>query len=108
MMIFHSKLAAAAAVAAGVTIATGLVLATSGDASAASCRPAISGSGTGQGILGKGTQRARAAATSEWEAKAKSRHGWKFGKLGKASDVNWDCKSLPLKAKCVVTAKPCR
>lgn len=107
-MVTHCKLSVVTAAAVAACLATGLVVATSSDASAASCRAAISGSGTGQGIFGKGTQRARAAATSEWEAKAKSRHGWKFGKLSKASDINWDCKSLPLKATCVVTAKPCR
>lgn len=107
-MVIRTYLAAAALVAAGLTAATGIVAVTSSDADAASCRQRVSGSGMGQGILGKGTQRARAAATADWENKAQSRYGWKFRKLANASDVNWDCKSLPLKATCTVTAKPCR
>ncbi len=107
-MVIRRSIIAAAVVAAGLTAATGFVAITSTDADAASCRQRVSGSGMGQGILGKGTQRARAAATADWENKAKTNYGWKFRKLSKASDVNWDCKSLPLKATCIVTAKPCR
>lgn len=77
-------------------------------ADAASCRARISGKGTGQGVFGKGTENARAAATAEWEAKARSRHGGKFASLSKAGSVTWDCKSTALKATCVVAAKPCR
>ncbi|MBA4174167.1 MAG: hypothetical protein C0511_16305 [Hyphomicrobium sp.] len=91
-----------------ITAALGIALFTPTASEAASCRARLSATGSGQGILGVGTQNARAAATSNFESKAKSRHGSKFASLSKASDVKWDCRSTALKATCVVTAKPCR
>lgn len=93
---------------AAAAITSGLAVVAVSTADAAVCRGRITGQGSGQGILGKGTQNARAAATSEWEAKAKSRHGWRFASLSKASGVAWDCKSTVLKATCVVSGRPCR
>lgn len=87
---------------------TGLAVATVQTADAAVCRPRLSGAGEGQGILGKGTQNARARATAEWESKAKSRYGSRFASLSKASGVTWNCKSTIVKATCQVSARPCR
>ena len=54
------------------------------------------------------SQRARAAATSEWEGKARSRYGKRFASLSRAQGVHWNCKSTLLKATCAVSARPCR
>jgi hypothetical protein len=91
---------------AAVALVSTLTVASATTANAA-CRARVSGTGSGQGALGKGTEKARTAATLQWEGKAKSRHGSRFASLSKASDVKWDCKSTILKATCVVSAKPC-
>jgi hypothetical protein len=83
-----------------------LVAATAADA--AVCRARLVGAGTGQGLFGAGTQNARTAATTDFEAKATKAHGKRFASLSKAASVRWDCKSGALEAKCVVTGRPCR
>ena len=73
------------------------------------CVATLEGVATGTGILGLGTAMARDAAKADWEAKASSKYGAKYGSYSKARSVNWDCKKgAILLAKCVVTAKPCR
>jgi hypothetical protein len=72
------------------------------------CKVRLEGGATGQGLFGAGTAAARAAAQSDWESKAAAKYGEKFASLSKASLVRWDCKkNAILKAKCVVTARPC-
>lgn len=72
------------------------------------CYPAIDGIGTGKGMFGRGTARARIEARSNWEAAAASKYGLASARFYMARDVTWDCKKLAiLTAKCVVTAKPC-
>jgi hypothetical protein len=83
-------------------------LLTASAADAAVCRARLAGTGTGQGVFGAGTQNARTAATSDFEAKANKAYGKRFASLAKAASVRWDCKSGALQAKCVVTGRPCR
>ena len=72
------------------------------------CYPAMEGRATGQGLFGKGTAQARAAARYDWESKASARYGDAYGNFDKASGRSWDCKKgAILKAKCVVVARPC-
>ena len=73
------------------------------------CKPRIDAIGTGQGLFGEGTENARAAAISNFESKAASRFGYRYGTFANARGVRWDCKkNAILQAKCVVTASPCR
>ncbi len=73
------------------------------------CVATLEGSATSTGILGQGSAMARVAAKADWEAKASSIYGAKYGNYSKARSVKWDCKKgAILLAKCVVTAKPCR
>lgn len=97
------------AVAAGLSVVGG-----SDNASArrwdpvGKCYPPIDGVGTGHGVFGRGSARARAVARSNWEAAAASQYGYAYSRLYLAQGVQWDCKKLAiLTAKCVVTAKPC-
>jgi hypothetical protein len=72
------------------------------------CQPAVDGIATGQGIFGQGTVRARAAARADWEDQVSRRYGPEFARFRYARDVVWDCKrGAVIRAKCVVTAKPC-
>lgn len=72
------------------------------------CYPAIEGSGTGHGVFGRGSARARSEARADWEDQASSKYGRAYGRLYFAQDVQWDCKKgAVLTAKCVVTARPC-
>ena len=73
------------------------------------CKPRIDAIGTGQGLFGEGTENARAAAITNFESKAASRFGYRYGTFAKARGVRWDCKkNAILQAKCVITASPCR
>ncbi len=75
---------------------------------AAKCYPTLEASATGQGILGKGTAEARAAARFDWESKSTNKYGYEYGNFDKAKNSRFDCKKgAILKAKCVVTARPC-
>lgn len=95
------KLAALAA-AAVFTVA-------SGEASAASCKARVAGTGTGQGLAGIGTENAKAAATVDWQANVRKRYGHRFANVAKAQGVRMDCaQGAIMQAKCVMTAKPCR
>src|SRR3990172_1133141 len=72
------------------------------------CNPPLEGIASSTGILGLGTARAREAAREDWESKATSLYGPKYGNLSVAQNVFCDCKKNALVlAKCVVTAKPC-
>ena len=67
------------------------------------------GSATGQGLFGKGTAQAQAAARYDWESKATIAYGDAYGNFDKAKGKSYDCKKgAILKAKCVVVARPCR
>ncbi len=72
------------------------------------CKARMSANGTGQGILGAGTMNAKVAAILAFEAAATKAHGSRYGKFDKATDAKFDCRSGTLKARCVVTARPCR
>jgi hypothetical protein len=75
---------------------------------AAKCYPTLEGSATGQGLFGKGTAEARAAARVDWESKSTNKYGYEYGNFDKSQNARWDCKKgAILKAKCVVTARPC-
>jgi hypothetical protein len=77
-------------------------------AAAAKCYPVMEGRAVGQGIFGKGTEQARAAARYDWESKATNKYGFEYGNFDKSMNPRWDCKKgAILKAKCVVTARPC-
>jgi hypothetical protein len=72
------------------------------------CQARVEGRATGQGLFGAGSAAARSAAQTDWEAKTAAKYGQAFASLGRASLVRWDCsKNAILKAKCVVTARPC-
>lgn len=72
------------------------------------CYPAIEGSGTGHGVFGRGSRRARARARADWEDQASAKYGRAYGRLHFARNVEWDCKKgAVLTAKCVVVASPC-
>jgi hypothetical protein len=84
-------------------------IAVASPAEARVCKPRIDAIGTGQGLFGEGTQNARAAAVTNFESKASSRFGYRYGSFANARGVRWDCKkNAILQAKCVVTASPCR
>ena len=73
------------------------------------CKPRIDAIGTGQGLFGEGTENARAAAITNFESKAASRYGFRYGTYANARGVRWDCKkNAILLAKCVVSGSPCR
>ncbi len=90
-----------------VVAASCLVL--SGTAEAATCKARVAGTGQGTGLMGAAANNARAAAIADWQARARARHGVRFGSLDTAQAIRWDCTQTPLvQAKCVVTARPCR
>lgn len=72
------------------------------------CQPVLEAVGTGQGALGTGSKRARAAAIADFQQKAEGLYGKRYSSLARARTVKWDCRSGALEAKCVVTARPCR
>jgi hypothetical protein len=73
------------------------------------CYSRMEGQGTGQGLFGVGSQNARAAAIADWEDRVADRWGRRYANFNKARSVRLDCKKgAILKAKCVVTAMPCR
>lgn len=72
------------------------------------CLETVEGIGTGRGVFGRGSARARVAARRDWENAAAEAYGPGFARFSRAVDVRWDCKQRAvLLAKCVVTAKPC-
>lgn len=72
------------------------------------CYATVEGIGTGTGVFGRGSARARAAARVNWEATVADLYGDKYARLSTARQIRWDCKRRAmLLAKCVVTAKPC-
>jgi hypothetical protein len=94
---------------AAVAVLGAGVLTTSADAAPAPrCYKPIEAVGTGQGALGAGSKKARAAAIVDFEQKASALHGAKYAKFSKAQTVKRDCRSGALEAKCVITARPCR
>lgn len=73
------------------------------------CEEPVEGIATGQGIFGRGTIRARAAARSDWEDQVARQYGPAYARFRYARDVQWDCKrGAVIRAKCVVVARPCR
>lgn len=73
------------------------------------CYSRMEGQGTGQGLFGAGSQIARAAAIADWQDRVADRWGPRYADFYKARSVRVDCKKgAILKAKCVVTAMPCR
>lgn len=95
-----------------VATATWMAVATSTQAQSwntvGRCYQQIEGVGTGRGVFGLGTAKARTAARIDWQQRAEGRYGPAYARLSLASGVRWDCKkNAVLLAKCVVTAKPC-
>ena len=77
-------------------------------ASEHACKSVLEGRATGQGLFGKGTAEARAAARFDWESKSTNKYGYEYGNFDKAKGAHFDCNKLAiLHAKCVVTARPC-
>ena len=73
------------------------------------CNSRMEGQGTGQGLFGVGSQNARAAAIADWQDRVANRWGPRYANFYKARSVRIDCKKgAILKAKCVITAMPCR
>jgi hypothetical protein len=98
--------------AAAVSGAAGVVSVSSDRAEARRyynvCKPTIRGYATGQGLFGKGTAQARKDARWDWESRATTAYGDRYGNFDKARGVVWDCKKgAILQAMCVVTARPC-
>lgn len=94
-----------------VLLAATLTLVTSTLAAGAApyCYSRMEGQGTGQGLFGVGSQNARTAAIADWQENVANRWGWRYANFSKARSVRIDCKKgAILKAKCVVTAMPCR
>jgi hypothetical protein len=104
-----SKFSLAAAVAVlAATAGAGGAFAHKHSYAHSKCYPVLEGRATGQGIFGKGTAEARAAARYDWESKSTAKYGDAYGNFDKARGAHWDCKKgAILKAKCVVTARPC-
>lgn len=72
------------------------------------CHQVVEGVGTGNGVFGRGSRRARVAARQNWEDAVQNMYGREYASLSYAREVRWDCKQRALLlAKCVVTAKPC-
>lgn len=113
-MVRMTKIASFAA-AAAIALSAGIAAAPS-DAEARhrpghglTCKAPMRGSATGQGLFGKGTAQARAAARYDWESKATNAYGDAYGNFDKSRGKSWDCKKgAILKAKCTVVARPCR
>jgi hypothetical protein len=94
-----------------VLLAAATILAslTMSAAAAPFCYSRMEGQGTGQGLFGAGSQNARAAAIADWENRVADRWGPRYANFDRARSVRLDCKKgAILKAKCVVTAMPCR
>lgn len=107
MITAFRPFAALALLGAGLACAT----ATAPSASAApspKCQPPIEAVGIGQGALGAGSKKARAAVIVDFEQKAAAQYGAKYAKFSNAKTVKRDCRSGALEAKCVITARPCR
>ncbi|MCB1549221.1 MAG: hypothetical protein KDJ41_15510 [Hyphomicrobiaceae bacterium] len=94
---------AAAALASFVSVTT----AETADA-APRCSARVYATGVGQGILGKGTKRARARAISTWEAKVRRRDGARYASWRKATGKAVRCTRNIKRAMCNVSARPCR
>lgn len=112
--MFSIKSALSAAMMAGVAIAG---FSTQADAHKRSykhshrpyCQERMEGRATGQGLFGVGTANARYFAIADWESRVADRWGPRYANFSNARSVSWDCKkNAILKAKCVVTARPCR
>ncbi len=72
------------------------------------CHETVEGVGTGTGVFGRGSARARVAARANWEASVASLYGTRYSRLSNARSIRWDCtRRAVLLAKCVVTARPC-
>jgi hypothetical protein len=95
-----------------VILATAALAASASTADAQSrpvCYPALTGTATSTGLFGTGTALARAAARADFEQRAASAYGSRYGNFANARRVRWDCKpNALLLAKCAVTAIPCR
>ncbi len=103
-----SLMAAAFAIAGGIAALPATTASAQSWNAVGRCYPSVEGVGTGRGVLGLGTTRARTAARADWQARAESLYGPAYGRLSQARSVQIDCKkNAVLLAKCVVTAKPC-
>jgi hypothetical protein len=98
-----TKAAVASLIAVGAAVAS-----LPRPAGADACQAVVSGLGTGRGILGKGTERARAAAVVDWEGKVRARHGLQFASFKGSANPAFDCRSGLLGVTCVAVAAPCR
>jgi hypothetical protein len=110
-MTKFATFAAAAMIAAtaGIAAAPSAADARPKKAPASTCKAPLRGSATGQGILGKGTAQARAAARYDWESRATRAYGDAYGNFDKSKGKSFDCKKgAILKAKCVVVSRPCK
>lgn len=73
------------------------------------CRPPVEGSASATGILGAGSEKARAAALENWKYTVRQLYGRRYADFYNAQNRQWDCKKgAILLAKCVLVAKPCR
>ena len=105
-MIMKSLTGAAIASLAAVVMAGAMP--NTANAAEPRCHNPIEAVGIGQGPLGAGSKKARAAVIVDFEQKAASLYGAKYAQFSKAKTVKRDCRSGTLEAKCVITARPCR
>jgi hypothetical protein len=100
--------AAAVALSAGVGQAEAAKKKYKPRPAATACKAPLLGVATGQGLFGKGTAQAKAAARYDWESKATNAYGDAYGNFDKSRGKNFDCKKgAILKAKCSVVSRPC-
>ncbi len=73
------------------------------------CRPAVEGSASGLGVLGRGERRAGLKARTDWERKVTALYGERFASFSTARGVTTRCQGGTIApARCTVRARPCR
>ena len=73
------------------------------------CRPAVEGSATGLGVLGRGERRAGLKARTDWQRKVTALYGERFASFSTARGVTTSCRGGTIApARCTVRARPCR
>ncbi len=73
------------------------------------CRAAVEGTASSTGILGTGSEKARAQARENWIYTVRQLYGPRYADFWNAQNRQWSCaKGAILLAKCVVVARPCR
>ena len=99
----------AAVAAALACVSFAALLAASAPSEAASCLARVAGEGTGMGVGGVGTTKAKEDALANWSRNVRATYGTRFANQASARGVRYDCRSgFVLEVKCAVSAVPCR